>query len=148
MKVILQKDIPTLGDAGDVKEVAAGYARNYLLPKKLVIVADDSNKRVMEHQKRLIKIKKEKKKKEGQKIAETLSGTTLTFTAQAGEEDKLFGSITTMDISAKLNELGLKIDKRKVALESPIKKTGEYEVSVKLAEGLTAKVKVVVEKEQ
>jgi large subunit ribosomal protein L9 len=148
MKVILQKDIPSLGDAGDVKEVAAGFARNYLIPKKLVIVADESSKKAMDHQKRLIKIKKEKKKKESEKIAGSLSGLSLTFTAQVGEEDKLFGSITSMDIAAKLEEMGYKIDKKKIHLEAPIKKAGEYEVPVKLAEGLTSKVKVIIQKEQ
>jgi large subunit ribosomal protein L9 len=148
MKVILQKDIPNLGDAGDIKEVADGYARNFLLPKKLVIVANDSSKKAMEHQKRLIKVKKEKRRKEGEKIAGDLSGSVLTFTAQAGEEDKLFGSITSMDIAAKLQEMGYKIDKKKIVLENPIKKIGEYEISIKLAEGLASKVKVVVEKVQ
>jgi large subunit ribosomal protein L9 len=148
MKVILQKDIPNLGDAGDIKEVADGYARNFLLPKKLVIVANDSSKKAMEHQKRLIKVKKEKRRKEGEKIAGDLSGAVLTFAAQAGEEDKLFGSITSMDIASKLQEMGYKIDKKKVVLDNPIKKIGEFEVSIKLAEGLTSKVKVVVEKVQ
>ena len=116
MKVILQKDIPNLGDAGDIKEVADGYARNFLLPKKLVIAANESSKKAMDHQKRLIKIKKEKRRKEGEKIAGDLSGAVLNFTAQAGDEDKLFGSITSMDIATKLQEMGYKIDKRKIVL--------------------------------
>jgi len=148
MKVILQKDIPNLGDAGDIKEVADGYARNFLLPKKLVIAANESSKKAMDHQKRLIKIKKEKRRKEGETIAGDLSGAVLNFTAQAGDEDKLFGSITSMDIATKLQEMGYKIDKRKIVLENPIKKIGEHEIVIKLAEGLTSKVKVVVEKVQ
>jgi len=148
MKVILQKDIPNLGEAGDVKDVAAGYARNFLLPRKLVIPADDSNSRAVEHQTRLIRIKKEKRRKQSEVIAEKIKGLTLTFTAQVGEEDKLFGSITSMDIAKKLKENGYEIDKRKIHLDTPIKKTGEHTISIKLDDGLTADIIVNVEKEE
>ena len=147
MKVILQKDIANLGDAGDIKEVADGYARNFLLPKKLVILANDSSQKAIEHQNRLIKLKKEKRKKESQKLAETISAIELKFTAQAGEEDKLFGSITSMDIAKGLKEQGFEIDKRKINLDAPIKELGEFEVAIKLDEGLAPAVKVIVEKE-
>ncbi|HDP80839.1 MAG TPA: 50S ribosomal protein L9 [Spirochaetes bacterium] len=147
MKVILQKDVPTLGEAGDIKEVAAGYARNYLLPKKLVILADDSSQKVALHQKKLIAVKKEKRKKAGQKLVEALASVELQIGAQVGEEEKLFGSVTSMDIAKKLKELGHEVDRRKIQLEEPIKKLGEYEVGIKLDEGLTAKVKVTVIKE-
>jgi large subunit ribosomal protein L9 len=97
MKVILQKDIPSLGDAGDIKEVAEGYARNYLLPQKMVIIANESSKKAIDHQKKLIRIKKEKRKKASEGVAGSISGLELSIPAQVGEEGKLFGSITSMD---------------------------------------------------
>lgn len=147
MKVILQKDIPNLGEAGDVKEVAEGFARNYLLPKKLVIPYNESSAKAIEHQKKLVKIKKEKRKKEGQKLVEALSSVALTIGAQVGEEDKLFGSVTAIDIAQKLSQMGYSIDKRKIMLPEPIKKAGEHEVKIKLDEGLSATIKVNVVKE-
>jgi large subunit ribosomal protein L9 len=146
MKVILQKDIPNLGDAGDIKDVADGYARNYLLPKKLVLLANESSKKAIEHQKKLIKLKKEKRKKESEKIAEGLSGVEVTIEAQVGEEGKLFGSVTTMDIAAKLLEKGFEVDKRKILLDAPIKQEGEFEITIKLEEGLNAQIKISVVK--
>ena len=144
MKVILQKDIPNLGDAGDIKEVAEGYARNYLLPKKLVMPADESSKRAMDHQKKLIKIKKDKRRKDSEKLSQGLASLELTIKAQVGEEGKLFGSVTSMDIARELKAKGFEIDKRKIVLEQPIKQTGEFQVPVKLDEGLTAGIKVIV----
>ena len=147
MKVILQKDIPNLGDAGDIKIVADGYARNFLLPKKLVIPASEVGKKIIEHQSRLIKLKKDKRKKVNEKILDSISGLELKIAAQVGEEGKLFGSVTSMDIARKLKENGFDIDKRKIQLDSPIKQVGEYEVSLKLDEGLVAAIKVIVDKE-
>ncbi len=147
MKVILQKDVPNLGDAGDIKEVAAGFARNYLLPRNLVVAANESSKKAIEHQKKLVKVKKEKRKKESEKVLNQINGIVVTVTAQVGEEGKLFGSVTSMDISKKLKEQGFLIDKKKVHLESPIRQEGEYEVAIKLDEGLTGKIKVIVAKE-
>lgn len=147
MKVILQKDVPALGDAGDIKEVAEGYARNYLLPNKLVIIANESSRKAVEHQKKLIKIKKEKRKKASEGIAGSISGLEITIPAQVGEEGKLFGSITSMDIARALKDKGFTVDKRKIQLENPIKQEGEYAVSIKLDEGITAAVKVLVVRE-
>ncbi len=147
MKVVLQKDIPNLGDAGDIKEVAEGYARNFLLPKNLVLPATANSQKSLEHQKKLIRIKKEKRKKVSEKISEALSALELKFTVQVGEDDRLFGSVTSMDIAKKLQELGHEVDKRKINLETPIKKLGEFTVPVKLDEGLTAELKVIVDKE-
>ncbi len=148
MKVILQKDIPNLGDAGDIKDVANGYARNYLIPQKLVIVANDSSQRAIDHQNKLIKIKKEKRKKVSEKLSDSMKGIELKFQVQVGEEDKLFGSITSIDIARELKEKGFELDKRKIMLEAPIKELGEFTVPVKLDEGLTADVKVFVEKKE
>ena len=144
MKIILQKDIPNLGDAGDIKDVADGYARNYLLPRKLVIVADESSKNAMEHQKRLIKLKKEKRKKTSEKLSESIHGLEIKIPALVGEEGKLFGSITSMDIAKKLKESGFEIDKRKIVLESPLRQLGDYQIHIKLDEGLTATVKLSI----
>ncbi len=147
MKVILQKDIPNLGDAGDIKEVAEGFARNYLLPKKMVIVANESSKKAIDHQMKLIKIKKDKRKKTSEQLAASMSEIEITIAAQVGEEGKLFGSITSMDIAKELKIKGFDIDKRKIQLDSPIKSEGEFKVSIKLEEGLSATVKVIVVKE-
>jgi len=147
MKVILQKDVPALGDAGDIKEVAEGYARNYLLPNRLVIVANETSRKAIEHQKKLIKIKKDKRKKASEGIAGSISGLEITIPAQVGEEGKLFGSITTMDIAKQLKEKGFTVDKRKIQLDAPIRQEGEYTVSIKLDEGINASVKVIVVKE-
>ncbi len=147
MKVILQKDVPSLGDAGDIKEVADGYARNYLIPKKLVILANESSKKAIDHQQKLIKFKKEKRKKQSEKVAEAISGLEISIPVQVGEEGKLFGSITSMDIAKELKEKGYEIDKRKIQLENPIRQIGEYDISIKLDEGTTATVKIKIDKE-
>jgi large subunit ribosomal protein L9 len=147
MKVILQKDIPSLGDAGDVKTVADGYARNFLLPKKLVILYNESSKKAIDHQKHLIKVKKDKRRKESEKVAEAFKGIEVKLTAKVGDEDKLFGSITALDIARKLKEAGYDIDKRRIHIDEPIKSLGEHKVTVKLEEGLSSPLKVVVEKE-
>ena len=145
MKVILQKDIPNLGDAGDIKEVSTGYARNYLIPKRMVIIANESSKKAIVHQKRLIRFKKEKRKKQSEKLAENLTNLEVRFSVKVGEEGKLFGSVTSMDIAKKLKEQGHEVDKRKIFLDEPIKMIGEFDVSIKLGEGLNPTVKVVVE---
>jgi large subunit ribosomal protein L9 len=147
MKVILQKDISNLGDAGDIKDVAEGYARNYLLPRKLVIPADESSKKAVEHQEKLIKRKKEKRKMVSEKLAERINGLEIAITVRIGEEGKLFGSVTTQDIAKKLKEKGFDIDKRKIILESPIRQEGEHAVKIKLDEGQAPSIKVIVGKE-
>ena len=147
MKVILQKDIPNLGDAGDIKEVSPGYARNYLLPRKLVIEANESSRRAIDHQKKLVKIKKEKRKKESEKLAGNITGIEVQIAVQVGEEGKIFGSVTAMDIAKKLKEKGYEIDKRKIVIENPIKQEGEYTVKIKLDEGQAPTIKVIVCKE-
>lgn len=146
MKVILQKDIKNLGDAGDVKVVSDGYARNYLLPKNLVIQYTEASKAAIDHQNHLIKVKKDKRKKSSAEIAEKMKELTLTMNAKVGENDKLFGSITAMDISDALAEQGYTIDKRKVEIAEPIKNLGSHSVDIKLEEGITATITVNVEK--
>lgn len=146
MKIVLQKDISNLGEAGDIKNVSKGYARNYLLPKKLVILANDANKKALLHQQKLIKIKKDKRRKQSEKLFDVLSNLELTFPTHAGEEGKLFGSVTSIDIAKKLKEHGFEIDKRKVLQDIPIKQLGRYTVPIRLHDGLTAEVTVNVVK--
>jgi len=147
MKVILQKDVSNLGDAGDVINVANGYARNYLLPNNLVLPFNEASKKAMEHQSHLIKVKKDKRKKVSEKIADAFSGLDIKIKAKTGEDEKLFGSVTALDIAKELKKAGYEVDKRKIQLEEPIKTLGNFEVPVKLGEGITANVKVAVEKE-
>ena len=146
MKVILQKDVPNLGDAGDIREVADGYARNYLIPKKMVIVSSEAGRRIIEHQKKIIKLKKEKRKKASEQVASQITGKELHIAVRVGEEDKLFGSVTPIDIAKKLHEEGFEVDKRKILLESPIKELGEYDIAIRLDDGITSNIKVFVEK--
>ncbi len=147
MRVILQKDIPNLGEAGDTKDVSNGFARNYLLPRKLVILANESSKKALNHQQKLIEIKKEKRKKQQEGLLDALSSIELTISAYSGDEGKLFGSITSIDIAKKLAEQGFNVDKRKILLNEPIKQIGAYTVPIKLDEGMTAEVKINIEKE-
>ncbi|MFW6366954.1 MAG: 50S ribosomal protein L9 [Spirochaetota bacterium] len=148
MKVILQDDIKNLGDAGDVNEVSDGYARNFLLPKKLVIPFTDSSKAAMDHQNHLIRVKKEKRKKSSAEIAEKMKELTLNIKAKVGDNEKLFGSITSMDISDALGTEGYTVDKRKIELSEPIKTLGAHTVTVKLDEGISTEITVQVEKEE
>ena len=147
MKVILQKDILNFGEAGDIKDVADGYARNYLLPRNLVVLANESSRRALSHQEKMIKIKKIKRRKQSEKIYESIKDFQMTITAVAGSEGKLFGAVTSIDIAKKLKEQGFEIDKRRILQAEPIKQIGEYVVSVKLDDGLVAEIKVNVEKE-
>lgn len=147
MKVILQKDVPNLGEAGDIREVREGFARNYLLPKKLVVIANESSRKAIDHQKKMIKIKKEKRKKLSEKVREAIAGLEISFAGQVGEEGKLFGSVTSIDIARKLKELGHEVDKRKILLHAPIKELGSFDVAIKLEESVSATIKVNVEKE-
>ncbi len=144
MKVILQKDIPNLGEAGDLIVVKNGYARNFLLPRNLVLEASAANEKQRRHQERLIKLKKEKREKIAKTMAEKFSQLTCEFKMRVGDQGKLFGSVTALDIAQNLYDQGYSIDKRKIHLHEPIKVLGEFSVSVKLAEGVDTKVKVKV----
>ncbi len=146
-KVILQKDIPNLGEAGDVKEVARGYVRNFLLPNNLVILFNESSKAAIDHQKHIIKVKKDKRKKESEKIAEKVRTMQITIKQKAGEENKLFGSVTSLDIARALEKEGLTVDKKKIVLDEPIKELGSYKVHLKLDEGVSADLAIAVEGE-
>ena len=144
MQVILQRDVPNLGLVGEVVNVKPGFARNYLVPKGLALVADPKAVRQWEHAKQLTEHAKRKAAAEAQGRAAVLSGVDLTFPVRVGEQDKLFGSVTSRDIARSLVALGHPVDSRRIVLDEPIKALGVYQVPVKLTAGVTAEVKVWV----
>lgn len=148
MKVLLLENVKGLGKAGEVKEVADGYARNYLIPRGMAVPATPENLSKAEYQKRVQEEKMKRLAEDMQALAEALSAMTLTFKVKAGEKDKLFGSVTAADIAMALEkELGRPFDKHKIELEEPIKQLGFYSVPIRLMPGIVARVRVVVEKE-
>jgi large subunit ribosomal protein L9 len=132
MKIILKEDIKKLGKIGQIVDVADGYARNYLVPKGLAVEASTKNIRSLEHEKKIIQEKARKHKDSAQDLASRITALTLTIKAKAGEEEKLFGSVTTMDIAEALLAQGVEIEKKKIVLEEPIKRLGSYSVQIKL----------------
>jgi len=144
MKVILQEDVKSLGKMGDVVNVADGYARNYLIPKKLGVEANIKNVKALEHEKKKIDEKARKVMGEARGLAERLSGLTLTLSAKAGEEERLFGSITSMDIAEALKKEGFEVEKKKILLDEPIKRLGPHTVGVKIHPEVTTKVQINV----
>ena len=131
---------------GTVVNVANGYGRNYLIPKKLAVEANPKNIKQFEHEKNIILEKAKKIKMAVDELADKLSAMTLSIEAQSGEEDKLFGSVTSKDIAESIAQQGIEIDKRKIILEEPIKRLGTYKVSVKLHHDTTASVNIEVKK--
>jgi large subunit ribosomal protein L9 len=144
MKIILKEDVSNLGDMGSVVTVADGYARNYLLPKNLAVAANPKNIKVLDHERRIIAERIKKLKVTAQDTAAKLSAVSLEIQAKAGEEGKLFGSVTTKDIHEALAARGVSIDKRRIILEHPIKRTGEHEVKIRVHPEVTAAVKINV----
>lgn len=142
--LILREDVHRLGEAGDLVSVKPGYARNYLLPQGKARLATAGRVKEIEHQKRVINEKLAKELSDLEAVRSRMAGVVLEFTAQAGEEGKLFGSITSQQIGEQLAAKGFEIDRRKIALEEPIKSTGEHTVQVKLRREVAADVKVVV----
>ncbi len=145
MKVILQKDVPNLGDAGEIKSVADGYARNYLIPKKMVVPAIGNSTKAVEHQKRLMQIRTEKRLAEMKDVSSKLEALgSVEIVARVGARNKLFGSVTAMNISQALAENGFNIEKRKVDLPDTIKTLGTFPVKIRLAEKLIVNLNVNV----
>ena len=144
VKLILREDVPSLGDAGDVVSVRPGFARNYLLPQGKAIHATDAHVRELEHHKRVVteRVQRERRGFEAQR--DRLQAQRLEFTAQAGEEGKLFGSVTASQIAEQLAAKGIEIDRRKIQLEEPIREVGEHTVLVRLHREIVANVKVKV----
>jgi len=148
MQVILKTNIDKLGTTGELITVADGYARNYLIPRKMAIEATEKNRRFLEHEKKIEIDKAVKYKKDAEKLAEELSVVSCTIKVKAGENERLFGSVTSIDIAGSLEEQGFKIDKRSIILDEPIKELGIFTVPVKLYQDVTANIKVWVVKEQ
>jgi large subunit ribosomal protein L9 len=144
MKVILKENVESLGKAGDAVKVADGYARNYLIPKGLAVEASSWSLKALEHEKKRIMKKIESEKKKAELIVETLRGVTCTLYRRAGEQDKLFGSVTTKDIEKSLIEQGIEIDRKMIILEEPVRSLGEFPVKIKLQPGVTAEIKITV----
>ena len=148
VEVILREDVPNLGHIGEVVRVKPGYARNYLLPRGLTIEANRKNLRVLEHQKRIIAAKAERDRKDAEGHAKRLEGLELRVEARVGEEGRLFGSVTNLDIERLLVAKGFEIDRRRIQLAEPIKHVGTYPVPVQLGRDVRATIQVVVEAQE
>ncbi len=147
MKIILKQDEPKLGSAGDVLTVKDGYARNYLIPRGIAVIADKSNLNVLQQDLKALELKKNKDKRIAEKFADKLTSASITAKVKAGEEDKIFGSVTTQDIAALLKEKGFDIDRKKIELTEPIKELGVFQIPLKLHQEVEAKIKLFVIKE-
>ena len=147
MQIILQEDIDKLGHRGDIVTVKPGYARNFLLPRKLAVEATQGNLKAIERIRTALAKKTATELEAAQKQAELLNGISLKFTRKTGENDQMFGSVTSADIAEGLAAQGFKVDKRQVQLAEPIKIIGESQVTIKVFRDVTAQIKVNVEKE-
>jgi large subunit ribosomal protein L9 len=147
MQIILQEDIEKLGTRGQVVEVAEGYARNFLLPRKLAMPASAGNLKRLEKIRTTLAKLTATEREQAQKVAEELSTVVITLIRKAGENDQMFGSVTTSDLAQELSSRGHSVDKRKIQLDEPIKLLGEYQVSVKLYSDVTGQFKVIVNRE-
>jgi large subunit ribosomal protein L9 len=148
MEVILREDIDKVGARGQVVKVASGFARNYLLPKRLAVAATDANKKIVEQERQAYLRKEAKLHGEAQDLAKLLTGVSVTIVQKAGENDQLFGSVTVKDVADALAAKNFTIDRRKIQLDEPIKQLGEYKVPIKVHKDVTAEVTVVVAKEE
>ncbi|HHJ52832.1 MAG TPA: 50S ribosomal protein L9 [Caldithrix abyssi] len=147
MEIILRQDFEALGKVGDVVKVKDGYARNFLLPKGIAYMATEANKKKLQNELAAQNWRLERDRKKAEELAEKLNSVSCTIPVQVGEEDKLFGSVTSQNIADALAAQGYEIDKRKILLEEPIKSLGIYSVPVKLHTNVEASVKVWVVKE-
>jgi large subunit ribosomal protein L9 len=148
MEVILQQDVENLGTIGDVVKVKPGYARNYLFPRGLALEADAKNLAVLEHRKRALASRRAKVQKANEAEAGQLASLSIVVAARAGEEDKLFGSVTNVDIQRALAAQGFEIDRKKILLQGPIKSLGEHPVTVDLGAGVRTALKVSVVRQE
>jgi large subunit ribosomal protein L9 len=148
MQIILQEDVEKLGNRGELVEVAEGYARNFLLPRKLGLEATAGNLKRLERMRAHFAKKEATEKDAAQKQGEQLAAVALEFTRKAGENDQLFGSVTSLDVAEALAAKGFEIDRKKIVLAEPIKVMGDYDVPVKLHREVTVHVKVAVKKEE
>ena len=149
MEVILREDVSNLGARGQVVKVAAGYARNFLLPKRLAVPATEGNKKIVEQERQAHVRREAKQKDEAQDLGKQLAGVTIRIAQKAGENDQLFGSVTAKDVADALAAKDFTaVDRRKIQLDDPIKQLGEYKVPVKLHKDVTVEITVVVTKEE
>ncbi len=148
MKVILTESISSLGEIGDVVNVAPGYARNFLLPKGLALTATGKNVQELEHRKRLLARKREQVRQEMLSFAEKLNRVTINLRRKVSEDDKLYGSVSATDIGSALAERGFDIERKNIQMDQPIKQLGEFTVSIRVGAQISSNVKVVVEKEE
>ncbi len=147
MEVILKEDVPKLGNRGDVVKVAEGYGRNYLLPKKLAIKATAANKAVIDQMKASALRRSAKEKGDAEALAKQFEGINLHFTRRAGENDQLFGSVTSSDVAHELEARGFNVDRRKIAVDHPMKSIGEFTIHIHLHREVSVPVKVTITKE-
>ena len=148
MKVILKEDVEKLGRRGDVVNVAPGFGRNYLIPRKMAIAVTPTNIKMIEIERAALKKKSEAERKSFQSLAEKLNQVTLTFARRAGDKDVIFGSVSAGDVKEALDALGYDVDKKKILLDEPIKRLGHFAVAVKVGSEDRAEVKIVVAREE
>jgi len=144
MEVILKEDVVNLGKIGEIVRVRDGFARNYLLPRGLVLEANKKNMKTLEHHKKIVNDQKQKITRQAQAVGEELNGVALVIPMKVGEEGKLFGSVTNIHIEKALKAKGLNVDRRKIQLAEPIKVAGDYDVPVRLSADITVPLKVSV----
>lgn len=147
MKVVLREHVEHLGDRGQIVSVAVGYARNYLIPKRLAVAATSGNLKVVEQQRRVWAVKEAHEVAEAERMAQRLSGVSLTTKRKAGETGTLYGSVTNSDVAALLAGQGIEVDRRRIVLHEPIKAVGEYEIAVKIYRHINGEVRLTVESE-
>jgi len=147
MKIILKESVENLGTVGDVVAVKDGYARNFLIPRGLAILADPRNVKAIEHQRKALEKKRLREVTKAEELAQALTGTRLVFQRKASEQEQLFGSVTHMDVEQALTQKGFSVSRKQVALDHPIKALGEFPVTLKLPGNVKAKVTVVVERQ-
>ena len=147
MQIILREDVPSLGKAGDLVKVANGYARNYLIPRKIAVEATPRNLKALEHEKLLVEHKKRRERRDSESLKDKIESISCTIGVKVGEDDKLYGSVTSMDIEEGLKREGVEIDRKKIELEEPIRTLGVYTVPIKITPEIQAKLKVWVVKD-
>jgi len=148
MEVILREHVDNLGRRGDVVKVAPGYARNFLLPRKLALPVNEGNKRVIERERKLAETRELEERQQAEAVANRLSQIELTLSRRVGDTEQLYGSVTTADIAEALLEKGLEIDRKRIHLDEPLKSLGAFTIPVKLHRDVTAQLKVHVAKQE
>lgn len=148
MRVILRENVEHLGQIGDVVKVSSGYARNFLLPNKLVVLANEGQLKEIEHHKRILEKKRISALKDSQELADRLSALKVTIAKKVGAKDRLYGSVTAQDIHEQIESNGFKVDRHRIQLKEPLKALGEHQVTVKIQPGVQAEIKVEIVKSE